>query len=136
MLKRDIVLRWTQELAKVIARLSGLDIGEAMPVLEEAYRVLLKVEPERLRELPPEQVLSLLTEEKALNLGQLEFLAELLAREGTLLYESGALVQSRDRLAKALLIFGRVETEQEVFSFERQERMAGLRRQLGEMERD
>ena len=134
MLKRDIVLRWTQELAKVIGRLSGLDTGAAMPVLEEAYRALLKVEPERLRELPPEQVLSFLTEEKALNLGQLEFLAELLAREGTLLYESGELVQSRDRLAKALLIFGRVETEQEVFSFERQERMAGLRRRLDEME--
>lgn len=132
MLKRDILLRWTQELAKVIARLLGKEPQEALPIMDEAYRELLKTDPETLRRTPLDQLLTYLQEEKQLNDGQLEFVAELLRREAELLYENDALVQSSDRYRRALLIFEYLDQHQEVFSFERQETIGHIRRRVGQ----
>ena len=132
MLRRDYILRWTQELAKVMARLLGKDLHAALPVIDEAYQAVLQTDPVTLRTVPPEQLLPFLQQEKGLNSGQLEFVAGLLAREGELLYESGDLVQSRDRLHRALLIFEHVEHTHEVFSFERQDRIAAVRKRIAE----
>lgn len=133
MLRRDYILRWTQELAKVIARLMGKDTREALGIMDEAYLELLKASPEELRSLPLDKLLDYLLVEKEFNAAQLEFVAGLMAREGELLYESGDFVQSQDRLARALLIFEHVEKELQVFSFERIGHLASIRQLITEI---
>ena len=82
MIQRDIVLRWTKELAKVISKLMGKETREALGILEEVTLSLLKVDPEKLEKLPKEDLVLFLIEERALLVPQLEFLAELLLKKG------------------------------------------------------
>ena len=42
MIRKDIVLRWTQELAKVMAKIMGKERLEALDLIEEAYSGLLQ----------------------------------------------------------------------------------------------
>ena len=133
MIKRDHILRWTQELAKAIAKLMGVETLEALDIIDDIFDELLAFSPRELDRLPPEQWWSFLTEEKAFHEGQIEFLADLLHRQGTLLRKSGALVESRARLNQALHIFERLDREQAVFSFARQQQMTDIRTQLEDL---
>lgn len=119
MIKKDIVLRWTQELAKVIARMLGKTADESVVIMDEAINELLDLDPEGLNGILIEDLLDFLIRQKNLEVPQLDFLAELLARQANLLYEAGQLVESRNKLERALAIFDHTEAFQEVFSFER-----------------
>ena len=72
-----------------------------------------------MTKLPNEKVLDFLIKEKELSLEQLEFLASLLAKEGELRHELGEIASARNKLEKALIIFGHVESRHELFSFDR-----------------
>lgn len=130
MIKRDYILRWTQELAKAIARLMGKETKEALDIIDDIFDDLLEFSPSELDDLPPESWWTYLTEEKGFHEGQLEFIAELLHRQGTLFHETGQLVESRRRLRQALHIFEQLDAQQEVFSFERQQQLADIRKLL------
>lgn len=130
MIKRDYILRWTQELAKVIARLLGKSPELQLEIMEESFEELLGLDIEKLDHLPPEDLLAYLTLEQQYNEGQLEFLAEILYRQGGLLLESSQNQLGHRRLQTALLIFELLDNQQDIFSFERQARMQAIREEL------
>ncbi|GJM33083.1 MAG: hypothetical protein DHS20C18_20840 [Saprospiraceae bacterium] len=133
MIKRDHLLRWTQELAKVIARLMGKETLEALDIIDDIYDGVLEFSPSELDRIPPETWWTYLTIKKSFHEGQLDFLAELLYRQGTLLHKSSQLVESKARLQQALHIFERLDKEQAVFSFERQQQLVDIRKQLEDL---
>lgn len=127
MIKKDIVLRWTQELAKVIARMLGETAQESVEIMDEAINELLDLDPEGLNGILIEDLLDFLIQEKKLEVPQLDFLAELLARQADLLYEAGQFVESRNKIERALAIFDFTEENQDIFSFERASKLAHYR---------
>lgn len=137
MIKRDIILRWVQELAKVIAKMAGKDPKENLEMLENAFDELLQLDAKALRDIPKEKMIDYLFSERGFDLAQLEFIAELLylqaANMETHLDHTGDFDDRRDKLEKALIIFEHVESKQDVFSFERQAKMADLRSALSEL---
>ncbi|MEZ4992046.1 MAG: hypothetical protein R2824_16610 [Saprospiraceae bacterium] len=130
MIKRDYILRWTKELAKVIARLLGKDPDLQLEIIREVYSDLLELEPDTLDPLPLEEIIPYLTRQKAYNEGQLEFLAEILFREGNLHLDQSQIHTGRRRLQEALLIFEFLDARQDIYSLERQHQMDAIRTTL------
>lgn len=130
MIQKDYILRWAEEVAKVIARMIGKDTDTALKILDEAYQHYLKMDRAFLDSLPPEEFLHILTEKHQLHVNHLELLGELLAEEGRLLYEGGRLVESKNQIQKALLIFEYLDDHQGVYSFERVKKIGDLHRIL------
>lgn len=123
-------MRWTQELAKVMARLLGKEPDLQLEIIANSYEELLELDLGLLDQLLPEALLPYLLEEKQYNEGQLEFLAEMLYQHGRLLMESTQFSTGRRRLQYALLIFEFLDARQDVFSFERQGRMQDIRQAI------
>ena len=134
MIQKDFILRWAQELAKVIARMLGKDPKESIEIIDEVLNELLKIDTLFLKSLKAEQLIPYLIEDKGLEVPQLDFLADLLAKRGELLYEAGQLVESKDILEKALIIFDHTEKVQEVFSFERVSKLDHFRNLLNQLD--
>lgn len=130
MIKRDYILRWTQELAKVIARLLGKPPELQLEIIDESYLDLLDLDLKRLDDLPLEAVLEYLNHERQYHEDQLEFLAEMFYRHGQLLLESSQFHAGRRRLQGALLIFEFLDRQQAVYSLERQDRMQAIRQAI------
>ncbi len=78
MIKRDYILRWTKELAKVLAQLMGKRVELQLEIIHQTYDELLELDLQTLEELPLEAVLPYLTEERQFDESQLTFLAEIL----------------------------------------------------------
>ena len=133
MIKRDFILRWTQELAKVVARLLGKNVPLQLEIIHEVYDDLLDLDIRVLSELPLEAIINYLQEERKYNEGQMEFLAEMLYRHANLLQESSHFLIRRRRLQEALLIFESLEQQQDVYSLERHQRMAHIRQKIDEI---
>lgn len=131
MIKRDYFLRWTQELAKVIARLIGKDPEDAVELLDKTLEEQLQLDAKTLSDLPKAQLINHLANERGYNLAQMEFIAELLYLQCTQLKQQAPESQDfdilEDKLEKALTIFEHVEQEQGLFSLERQAKMTDLR---------
>ena len=127
MIQKDTILRWAQELAKVMAKLLGKESGLILELIDEEIKRLLGLDPSTINGLDKPGLLLFLVEEKGFSIGQLEFLAELLAQQGNLLYEAGRLVESEVKIGQALIIFDYAEDELEVFSFERTNKIDNYR---------
>lgn len=119
MIQKDYILRLTEELAKVLAQLIGKNTDAALEMLDEAYQHYLKMDRAFLDSLPPDEFLHILTQKHQLHVNHLELLAELLAEEGRLLYKGERLVESKNQIQKALLIFEYLDDHQGLYSFER-----------------
>lgn len=119
MIQKDFILRWAEELAKVLAQLLGKDPEEGIELTEKALISLLDIDTSCIKATAKDNLIETLTKEKGLNVPQLEFLAEILAKQGELLYAKEQLVETKDKFEKALIIFEYIEKEQQLFSFER-----------------
>ena len=95
--------------------------------MDQAVTELLKLDMDQINGLNPDSLLIFLLEEKKLEVPQLDFLAELLAKQGELLYEAGHFVESRHKFEKALIIFDYTEKEQQTYSFEREAKLTRYR---------
>lgn len=137
MIKRDYFLRWTQELAKVIARLIGKDPEDALELLDKSLEEQLQLDAKALADIPKEQLIDYLTNSRGFDLAQLEFVAEILYLQchnlQQQLPQSQDFAGQKDKLEKALTIFEHVEKEQDIFSLERQSKMSGIRTKLAEL---
>lgn len=126
MYNRDYFLKLVQQFAQVLARISGLkEKGEqekAAELIRETYSGLLKLERPYLLELEETELISTLREQHRLEYDQLEVLARLM-------YEDADLdtAQKNNLCQKALLILQYLNTEQRVYSFEREKLMADIR---------
>ena len=90
-----------------------------------------------LSDVPKEKLLDFLINERGFDLPQVEFIAELLFLQATnlkaLQAESGDFANRKDKLEKALFIFEHVESMQDIFSLERQSKIARIRSALKEL---
>ena len=133
MIEKDYVQRMIEALSKVLGELLGLDPPVGLVHIDEAFSEYLKIDGEWLEDLPEESFLETLQKEKRLNVGQLEFLAELLIRQGLFCYEMNEFSKAKSKLNKALIIFDFVEKEQALFSFERQDTLLKINNLLKEI---
>lgn len=120
MIQRDYILRWTKELAMVLARLMGKDPKQQIEIISEAYHGTLHFQPDELDDLPPDQWLPFLTLERQLHEGQLDFLAHLLAREADYYFSQQLNLKSRLKAQQAIYIFDYLDQQQAILSLERQ----------------
>ncbi|MEZ5041631.1 MAG: hypothetical protein R2828_17185 [Saprospiraceae bacterium] len=132
MIRKDYILRWAQELAKVLATLLGKAPDLSLDILDEAYRDLLAFDPNRLNDIPEGEWMDYLTLDRQFNEGQLDFLAQLIAKEAEFRFLQQEALSSRLKCRQALCIFEYLEVTQGIFSFERQEVMGKLQRILAE----
>lgn len=117
-------------MAKVIARLLGKQPEMQLQIIQQSYEELLGLDIEKLDHLSPDHLITYLIREQQYDEGQLEFLAEMLYRQGELLLGSGQIHPGCHRLQCALLIFELLDNRQRIFSFERQARMQAIRQEL------
>lgn len=134
MIQRDYVQRMIEALSKVLGALMGLKPPEGIDLIQEASRDHLNIEGDWLDNLPKETLIKTLQKEKGLHVGQLEFLAELLAKEGALHFEMEAFSKAKNKLEKALILFDFVDKEWQIFSFERQSTVLKIKTLLREIE--
>ncbi|RMG83673.1 MAG: hypothetical protein D6714_09325 [Bacteroidetes bacterium] len=119
MIQRDYVQRMIEDLARVIAQLSGMNPPAGLDFLDQSMETYLKLEAGEVDALSEAALLKTLHEEKGLHVGQLEFLAELLARQGELLFAQNDFEPAGSKFRKALIIFDFVEKELALFSIDR-----------------
>lgn len=119
MIKRDLIERLVHDIARFTAKIMGFEGEEALEYIYEVYNEDLKLDAEFLATLTPENIITKLREEKGFNVYQLEFVAEIIAKEGILLNDLNRHEESQDKLKKALIIFNFVEQELQLFSIER-----------------
>jgi len=120
MIQRDYILRWTKELAMVLARMIGKDPKQQLEIISEAYHGTLHFNPDELDELPPDRWIPFLTLERQLHEGQLDFLAHLIAREAEYFFSQQQQDKSRLKAQQALHIFEYLDELQATLSLERQ----------------
>ena len=123
MIKRDIILRWTQELAKVTSKLLGKETEEALDIIDDTLLIQLALDPSQLARLTQEELLHMLAHEQQLSLPQIEFV-------GSLFYERAILMQAiKERsewnpyFAKAYILLNYVQNNADIYSLDRQQKL-------------
>lgn len=124
MIQQDYLERLTQQVAKVLARLIGKDWENALLDIEQVYHNWLPFKREEALKQLPAYLLDWLIVEQKCSIQHIEVLAELLYVEGVYLYEQSIGEESRDRLIKAVRLFEYVDEQSEIFSFDRQNKIA------------
>ena len=132
MIQRDYILRWAQELAKVLAILLGKDPGPGIIILEESYNELLHFNSKELDAIAPTKWMDFLLLERQFNEGQLDFLAHLLARDADYRYLQRDAERCRLKAKQTLTIFDHLDMSQATFSLERQQIMDRMTRILND----
>ena len=119
MIQRDYILRLTQQIAQLIAKLLGKSAEEKLEYINQAFDEWLRMDGHEIGSIDEEKILDFLIQMKGFNVYQLELIAELLAKQGEALFESQQFSSAKDRLKKSLIIFGHVEEETQLYSLER-----------------
>jgi hypothetical protein len=101
-----------------------------LELIQEAYQEHLKIEGDWLHGLAEADLLTILQKKKNLNVHQIEFLAELLAKEGELHLEMDNETVAHSKLKKSLILFEFVETSSGEYSFERRIVIANVKKIL------
>jgi len=135
MIQKDYIQRMTQQIAQIMAKLMGLNIDESLEIIDQAYTEWLTIDRKFLDQLSKNQLLDVLVKEKKLNINHLEYIAELLAIEGELFFKNKQLPKSRDTLQKSLILFQHVDLAQQLFSFDRQNKLKRIQHLLQQIEK-
>lgn len=130
MIQKDYIQRMIDALSKVLGQLMGMKPPKGLELIQEAYQEHLKIEGDWLDGLAEADLLTILQNEKKFNIHQLEFLAELLAKEGELHLQLAEVKKAHSKLRKALILFDCVEKESGEFSFERRAIIAQVKKML------
>lgn len=130
MIQKDYIQRMIDSLSKVLGQLMGMKPPKGLELIQEAYQEHLKIEGDWLDGLAESDLLDILVNDKQFNVHQIEFLAELLAKEGELLLKIGEPTLANTKFRKALLLFDYVETESGEYSFERRTVISNVKNML------
>ena len=128
MIQKDYIQRMIDALSKVMGHLIGLKPPEGLEIIKEAYRDYLKIEGEWLDGLVADDFLNTLIQERKLNIYQIEFLAELLAREGELYWGMNNEIIAQKKFEKAIILIEWVEANSEEYSLERRMTLEKLKK--------
>lgn len=121
-------MRWTQELAKVMALLMGKDTKEALDLIDSAMRDQIGLDPDQLERMNHKELLDYLQQKDNLNLGQIEFIAGLF-------YEKYKRSGASDKvwsphLAKAYTLLKHVHEHADTYSLDRKQKLDSMAREL------
>lgn len=120
MIQKDYIERMMQQIAEVIAELLRLKIDDGLELVQEAYQEWLKIDSNVVDEIPLENLLDVLVEEKGMSVNQLEILATLLYKEGEFWFNDNQWGKCKVKLEKSLTIYHFVDKEQAIFSLDRE----------------
>ena len=130
MFQRDYILRLVEQMAQLVAKLIGLDPEKALEVIDENFTEWLGFGADYIDDIPADQLLDVLINKNNLNVNQLEFLAELLGKQGLAYIEMQQNLTAKDKLNKSLIIFDFVDEQQGLFSLERMNTLSSLKKHL------
>ncbi len=130
MIQKDYIQRMLKDIARVIALLMGKNTDESLEIINKAYNSWLKLDAAFIDALSDDELIDVLINEKKLHVNHLEFLAELLAKEGELLFNEKDYEKSQNKLKKSLILFDFVDQEQQLFSLDRQATVQKIKQQL------
>jgi hypothetical protein len=134
MYQKDYILRMIEMIGDLIAGIMGLirkgDFSLASKELGDIYRQLLREDSSFFRNIPPEKLTDTLLNEHNYTNGHLEILAELFNAEAELELAQGNKAGSLEYSRKSLILFEFVDREQRTFSFEKEKKIAEIRKRI------
>lgn len=136
MLRRDLIMKQIEELARVLAAIIGLrkegKSNEALEQIDEALREFLKLDSQRLDAIPQDQLLTVLHGELRLAEEQVEIIARMMAERGAISESDGEVEKAREQYQRALhLLESLNKLPKATFSMERMQAVGELRTRLG-----
>lgn len=130
MIQKDYIQRMIDALSKVLGQIMGLKPPKGLELIQEAYQQHLRLEGDILEGLSKDELLKFLLEKKELNIHQIEFLGELMAKEGALHLALEESEKGVSKLQNALHLLEYVNLHSGLFSFERQQVIGEIKNQL------
>ena len=131
-IRKDYMLKLLQQLDEAMSKIQGKreknDYEEALKIARESYQQILKLEYQEMGDLHH------LVNEKKLEFGELNVIAELLTEEADSLVQLDQKVTAMKKYNLAIDIFDYLNEVEKVFSFEREARMAYIMKQLKKLE--
>src|SRR5210317_717879 len=102
MIRKDYILRMVEEFAKFLAAIIGLKnegkYNEALKKIDTVYTGLIDIDPNILKSVSPEEMITFLKNEQKYSNQYLKIIAELLFEEGQIYIENGDPVSARNVL--------------------------------------
>jgi len=118
----------------LIAGILGLirkgDFKKASEEIGKIYYDMLREDSAFFRKIPGEDLTDRLLNEHNYNNGHLEILAELLNAEAELELAQGNKKESLEFSGKSLILFEFIDNEQKIYSFEREKKIADIRKRI------
>ncbi len=130
MIQKDYIERMATQIAKMIAELLGFSSTERMEHINEVFHSMLDGDTAELENLDGAELISFLSETKSLQVTQIELLANLLSLKADTLLETGLEVLAKKYWIKAFDLLEFVDQEMNIFSVERREVLAELKKHL------
>lgn len=123
MINRDIVLRWTQELAKVISKLLGKETEEALEIIDDALADQLELNPSQLAQMTQKELINYLVNDRQLSLPQIEFVGNLFYERAMQMRTTKELYEWNPYFAKAYILLNHVQNNADTYSLDRQQKL-------------
>lgn len=136
MLRRDLIKKQIEEMAKAIAIMLGLRNegrnAEARDKADEMLKEFIGMDTATLQMIPNEELMQTLREEAKLHEDQVSVVADYFMIEGEILSEEGREEASHSNFLKALHLFESLnQLPRATFSMERMQKINALRQRLG-----
>ncbi|MEM9991040.1 MAG: hypothetical protein AAF738_04700 [Bacteroidota bacterium] len=126
MIQKDYILRLTQEVAQVLAKLLSKNWQDSLPEIEAVYDNRLPISREAILAVPPDEIADFLNDHPTIEFAHIDAYAQLLYMEGRKRYEANEQSNSFACLAKAQSLLLYLNEAQGTFCFERQEKLKSI----------
>lgn len=136
MLRRDLIKKQIEEMARVLAVMLGLrnegKNAEARQKADEMMKELIGMDSATLHMIPQEELMQTLREEAKLHEDHISVIADYFTIEGEMLSEEGHEEAANTSFSKALsLLEGLNQLPRATFSMERMQKINILRQRIG-----
>lgn len=119
MFKKDYIERMATQIAKMIAELLGYDTSERLEYVQEFLESMLDGDTSLVETLEGDALIQYLSEEKGLQLTEIELMGNLLHQRGKTQMEMDHLALAKPSFQKALTLVEHADEQMDIFSLER-----------------
>ena len=119
MFKKDYIERMATQIAKMIAELLGYDTSERLEYVQEFLESMLDGDSRLLESLEGDALIQYLSEEKGLQLTEIELMGNLFHQRGKTQMEMDHLALAKPSFRKALTLVEYADEQMDIFSLER-----------------
>lgn len=130
MFKKDYIERMATQIAKMIAELLGFNTQERLEYINEAFDTMFDSDTAELESLEGDDLLDYLSNDKNLQITQIELIGNLFHQRGKAQEEMDLLALAKPNFQKALTILEYVDREMDIYSMERRELIRTLSSKL------